>query len=187
MQIRSMDEFLDYWRRIRHRTRRVAELIPPDRVEWTHRQGKFTLGGLVRHLAASERWLFTETVLGRPSRYPGHGPELGRTREEVLSLLDHAHAESVALLGTMTSADLTRRCVTPAGHAITAWKWLRAMVEHEVHHRGQLYLMLGILGVETPPLYGLTVEEVHAASHPPGPRLMQRSLERRSGWRDRKN
>jgi uncharacterized damage-inducible protein DinB len=38
------------------------------------------------------------------------------------------------------------------------------MIEHEIHHRGQIYLMLGILGVPTPPIYGLTEEQVHAAS-----------------------
>jgi uncharacterized damage-inducible protein DinB len=44
-------------------------------------------------------------------------------------------------------------------------KWLRAMVEHEVYHRGQLYLYLGLLGVPTPPLYGLTSEQVRAGGH----------------------
>ena len=39
-------------------------------------------------------------------------------------------------------------------------EWLRAMLEHESHHRGQLYLMLTMIGVETPPLFGLTSEEV---------------------------
>jgi uncharacterized damage-inducible protein DinB len=38
------------------------------------------------------------------------------------------------------------------------------MVEHEAHHRGQLYMMLSMLGVATPPLYGLTEEEVRAKS-----------------------
>jgi len=33
------------------------------------------------------------------------------------------------------------------------------MVEHEIHHRGQLYTYLGLLGVPTPPLYGLTAEQ----------------------------
>jgi hypothetical protein len=33
-----------------------------------------------------------------------------------------------------------------------------------VHHRGQIYLMLGMLGIETPPLFGLTSEEVRARS-----------------------
>jgi uncharacterized damage-inducible protein DinB len=40
------------------------------------------------------------------------------------------------------------------------------MAEHEIHHRGQIYLMLGLLGIVTPPLYGLTSEEVRAHSIP---------------------
>jgi uncharacterized damage-inducible protein DinB len=34
------------------------------------------------------------------------------------------------------------------------------MIEHEAHHRGQLYLMLGLLEVKTPPLFGLREDEV---------------------------
>jgi len=38
------------------------------------------------------------------------------------------------------------------------------MVEHEIHHRGQIFIDLGMLGVKTPPIYGLTSEEVKARS-----------------------
>lgn len=38
------------------------------------------------------------------------------------------------------------------------------MIEHEIHHRGQIYLYLSMLNVETPPLYGLTSEEVFEKS-----------------------
>jgi uncharacterized damage-inducible protein DinB len=34
------------------------------------------------------------------------------------------------------------------------------MVEYEIHHRGQIYIYLALLGVPTPPLYGLTSEQV---------------------------
>jgi uncharacterized damage-inducible protein DinB len=43
---------------------------------------------------------------------------------------------------------------------MAVWKWLRAMTEHEIHHRGQLYLMLSMLGVKTPPVFGMTSEEL---------------------------
>jgi uncharacterized damage-inducible protein DinB len=38
------------------------------------------------------------------------------------------------------------------------------MIEHEVHHRGQLFIYLGLLGIKTKPIYGLTSEEVRARS-----------------------
>jgi uncharacterized damage-inducible protein DinB len=74
------------------------------------------------------------------------------------------HEESVAIFSLLTPDALVRACTTPGGARLPVWKWLRAMVEHEVHHRGQIYIMLGMLGVSTPPLFGLTSEEVRARS-----------------------
>jgi len=64
----------------------------------------------------------------------------------------------------LTPEDLQRKCVTPGGTSITVWKWLRSMTEHEIHHRGQIYLYLSMLEIPTPPLYGLTSEEVRERS-----------------------
>ena len=74
------------------------------------------------------------------------------------------HEESIEIFSGLSDKDLNAKCMTPAGIPITTWKWLRAMVEHEVHHRGQIYLYLGMLSVPTPPLYGLTSEEVYERS-----------------------
>ena len=164
MEIRSVRQFLEYWTSVRGRTRRVVECIPPERLEWTHRAGAFTLGDLVRHLAAIERYMYAETVAGRPSRYPGCGRELADGFENILAYFDRLDAEAREIIGGLSDGDLQRKCQTPAGTPITTWKWLRAMVEHEVHHRGQIYRMLGLLQVPTPPLYGLTSEEVRARS-----------------------
>jgi len=164
MEIRSVSQFLEYWGNLRGRTRRVVTCIPSDRIEWTCRAGAFTLGDLVRHLATIERYMYAETVAGRPSRYAGCGRELADGYKAVLAYFDRLDEEAKAIIGSLTDADLVRKCQTPAGTPITTWKWLRAMAEHEVHHRGQIYLMLGILGVATPPLFGLTSEEVRARS-----------------------
>lgn len=164
MSERDAGEFVRYWRKMRERTLRVAARIPPERLEWSYREGKFTCGDLLRHLAAIERYMFVENAALRPSRYPGHGRELADGHAEVMAFVARLHEESLAMLGGLSSADLERRCTTPGGVQLPVWKWLRSMVEHEAHHRGQLYVYLGILGVETPPLYGLTSEQVRAAS-----------------------
>ena len=166
MIITSIDSFLTYVDSVRGRTRRVAAAIPPDRVEWTHRDGAFTLGDIVRHIGATERHMFAETARGNRSTYPGHGRDLADGYDAILAYLDRTHAEAVAIYRTLSPDDLAGHCTTPAGTSITTWKWLRAMVEHEVHHRGQLYLMLGMLGVQTPPLYGLTEEQLRERSVP---------------------
>jgi uncharacterized damage-inducible protein DinB len=161
------NEFLEYFEKIRQRTLRVVNCIPPERIEWTYEDGKFTLGDLVRHIATIERYMYAENVQQRPSRYPGHGKELADGYENVLSYIQRLHAEAMEIFERLTEDDLNQKCVTPGGTPITTRKWLRSMVEHEVHHRGQIYLYLAMLNVPTPPLYGLTSEEVRARSKPP--------------------
>ena len=164
MEIRSVRQFLEYWASLRGRTRRLVQCIPPDRLEWTHREGAFTLGDQARHLATIERYMYAETVAGRPSRYQGCGRDLADGFDAVLAFFDRLDGEALAIIGGLSDGDLERKCLTPAGSSITTWKWLRAMCEHEAHHRGQIYLMLGMLGVTTPPLFGLTSEGVRARS-----------------------
>jgi len=158
----TIDSFLDYWESIRARTRRLIDCIPPERIDWSYAEGRWTFSDLLRHLAGIERWMYAETVRNRPSRYPGHGRELADGYEEVANYFDRLHAEAMQEFRALTPEDWAGKCETPAGLPITRWKWLRAMVEHEVHHRGQIYMMLAMLEIRTPPLFGLTEEEVHA-------------------------
>jgi uncharacterized damage-inducible protein DinB len=163
-EIQTIQPFLHYLHNVRERTLRVARCIPPDKIDWTYAPGKFTFGDLLRHLAVAERYMWAETVQGHPARYSTHGPELAATFEEIFAFLQKLHGESLEIFSRLSDADLQRKCQTPDAAPITTWKWLRLMLEHEIHHRGQIYLYLGLLGVPTPPLYGLTSEQVRARS-----------------------
>jgi uncharacterized damage-inducible protein DinB len=157
-------DLIAYWDRVRARTMRVVACVPPDKIDWTYRPGKFTLGDLMRHLAAIERWMFAENVAGRPSVYPGHGSELADGYDAIVDYMRRMHAEAMEIFGALTDADLDRKCTTPGGAELPVHKWIRSMIEHEAHHRGQIYLYLGMLDIPTPPLYGLTEEEVRERS-----------------------
>ncbi len=160
----NVAQFVDYFDKVRARTLRVAKCIPPDKLEWTFKPGRFTLGDLLRHLAGVERYMWAENAKFLPSRYPGHGRELADGYENVFIYMDKLHGEATAIFSALTDADLQRKCTTPDGASITLWKWLRLMAEHEIHHRGQIYLYLAMLDVPTPPLYGLTEEQVRERS-----------------------
>lgn len=164
MEIQKLDTFLEYVEKVHQRTMRVARCVPPDKMDWSFKEGKFTLGDLLRHIAAIERYMFAETASGKPSRYHGCGKDLADGYENILMFMERMHREAVEIISKMSEADLMGKCSTPEGSPITTWKWLRSMVEHEIHHRGQIYTYLAILGVPTPPLYGLTSEQVRERS-----------------------
>lgn len=167
MAIDTLANLLAYRDNVHARTRRVILTIPPDQLDWSPTPGKWSFGDLIRHLAAAERFMFAENVHRRPSRYPGHGRDLADGWDAVLAYYDRLAEESRTSFAALTDADLEQRCATPGGAELPVWKWLRALFEHEIHHRGQIYLMLGMLVVATPPLYGLTSEEVALRSLPP--------------------
>jgi uncharacterized damage-inducible protein DinB len=160
-----MNELAAYFDRIRARTMRVVACVPPDHTDWTFREGKFTFGDVMRHLASSERWMFAENAALRPSRYPGHGPELADGYDAIVAYMQRMHEESMQIFA---NADLDALCTTPAGAQLRVGKWLRGMIEHEVHHRGQLYVYCSMLAIPTPPIFGLTEEEVKERSRGEG-------------------
>ncbi|MFB3814130.1 MAG: DinB family protein [Terriglobales bacterium] len=160
MEISTIGPFLDYFEKVRARTMRVVRLIPRDKLEWRPAEGKFALGDLARHIAVAERYVFAECVGGGRQKYAGCGRELADGYDNVLAFMERMHAESLAIFSRLSDADLQKKCESAGGAPMTTWKWLRSMVEHEIHHRGELYAYLGILGVTVPPLYGLTSEQL---------------------------
>ena len=99
-----------------------------------------------------------------PANTTDVGKDLASGYDEVVEFLNDLHDESMEIFSNLSSQDLQKKTITPGNISITLWKWLRAMVEHEVHHRGQIYMYLSLLNVSTPPLYGLTSEEVQERS-----------------------
>jgi len=159
-------QLLEYSKRVRERTAAVVAHVPADRVDWSPGVGAMTFGDLIRHVALTERWLFVEVACGGTSRYDSHDTRWGASLPEVQALMLRLHRESQARLAAFDERDWQRRIITPGGASLPAWKWVRAMCEHEIHHRGQLYLMLRLCGIATPPVFGLTSEEVRARAVP---------------------
>ena len=166
METKNIREFLDYYEKVRQRTLKVIACIPAEQYDWSYREGKFSFSDIIRHIAAIERYMYAENAQRKPSRYPGHGRELADGPENVLEFFNRMHGESIEIFSKLSDEDLQQKCVTPGGTPITIWKWLRAMVEHEIHHRAQIYTYLGMLDIATPPIYGLTSEEVRERSRP---------------------
>lgn len=164
MEITSAASFIDYYEKIRARTLRLLEVVPPEHLDFSYKPGKFTIGDQIRHIAAIERYMYGETISGRKSAYQGCGKELADGYENVMSFFNEMHSQTIDIIRGLSDEDLKRKCLTPPGHEITVWKWLRAMTEHEIHHRAELYIYLNLLDVKTPQIYGFSAEEVQGMS-----------------------
>ena len=125
METKNIREFLDYYEKVRQRTVKVIACIPPEKYDWSYREGKFSFADIIRHLATIERYMYGENAQRKPSRYPGHGKELADGPENVLEFFHRMHGESMEIFGRLSDEDLQQKCVTPGGTPITVWKWPR--------------------------------------------------------------
>lgn len=156
--IRSVAEFVRHFEGIRRRTWTAVDRLTPALLEWRPREGEWSCGDIVRHLAGAERFYVTKVLEDRwtDDLEPGPCLDLEATRARLREL----HAGETTRLGRMPDSRLGERLADLAGGTVSAWRFLMAMVEHEVHHRSQLDSYLSSAGVEPPQLYGYRMEEV---------------------------
>jgi uncharacterized damage-inducible protein DinB len=159
--LQSVSAFIEYFEGIRRRTQNLMRALPADRFEWSPREGEMTCGDLIRHIAAAEK-LFVGVAVSGEWKYAGHDRALAGDLDAALVLLDACHVEAMARLQNLSDAELLQPRPALKGHPVKTWRWLMAMVEHEVHHRSQLAAYLTQLGIAPPQIYGLTVEEIIA-------------------------
>ena len=160
MEINNVDSFLSYYEKTRQITTKVVEVIPPEQINWTYLPGKFTLADMLRHIAAIERNLFAEVLLNNRSVYKGCGPELADGYENIIAYFHEMHKQSMQIFSTLTDTDLQRKITALNGKPTSIGHFLRAMLVHEIHHRGALCIYLNLLNISTPPIIGLKEEDV---------------------------
>lgn len=161
--LQNVDSFIKYFKSIRRRTLTYIQTIPPDQLGWRPQAGEFSGGELIYHLAAAEQ-MFVGAVVDHTWRYIGHDPDPEADLETTLAHLEATHQAAMARLATLPDEALTQPCPSMVDPevTVTSWRFLMAMVEHEVHHRSQLAMYLSLLDIEPPHIFGQGVEDVIA-------------------------
>jgi uncharacterized damage-inducible protein DinB len=102
---------------------------------------------LMLHIAQEEDGEFQlgieQDIQSFPPPYP---PDEYTSLPEVRAKLDSVHAAAMHYLRALAEADLDREVATPWGKTARLTELPGHILEHEIHHRGELSLILGILG-----------------------------------------
>jgi len=161
--------FLNEFDHEMRQTRKLLERVPDDRLEFRPHPRSKTLGALALHVAGIPSW--TSNLLGEASY--DLGPDLAtREREralpkdnaEILATFDASVAKARAHIEAQSEDDLKSKWSLRKG-AETVVTLPRAAVlrqflmNHLVHHRGQLTVYLRMLDIPVPALYGPSADE----------------------------
>jgi uncharacterized damage-inducible protein DinB len=147
-----LERFTSNWNRIHRQSVRLLRVAPSDKFDWRTCETAMPLGELMNHLWIAERALVEAALTGE---VPQQRPEGKQTTEEVIETFNQSHEEMVARVAALAPHQLAEE-ISPFGGkygVMTREVLLNSMLEHEIHHRGQLYVYLRMLGAEVPPLF----------------------------------
>ncbi len=147
-------------------TRRLLERLPDDQFSWKPHDKSMTLGRLAEHLADMPEWARlaildrgSDMAEPRPAGYTAPA-----SRAAVLTIFDKNVAAARAALNGRTDAELMAPWTLKAqGKEIFTMP--KAMVlrgfvmNHTIHHRGQLSVYLRLQNVPVPSMYGPSADE----------------------------
>ncbi len=149
-------------------TRKVLERVPDDRLDWCPHEKSMTLGRLASHLAELPMWTGVSLEQDEFDVNPPDGPQWESPKpgsaSEILELFDTNVAEArekIASTGDATFfEDWTLKSGGEALFAMPKIGVVRSFVlNHGIHHRGQLTVFLRLLDVPVPQTYGPTADE----------------------------
>ncbi len=145
-------------------TRKSLERVPEGKTEWQPHPKSMTLGRLAGHLAELPNWVVETMKRDELSLDGQYTPFISSSPKELLAMFDAKVAEARALIESATDADMMKPwSLKVRGHtAFTLPKIavLRTMVmNHIIHHRGQLTVYLRLNDVPVPSLYGPSADE----------------------------
>lgn len=161
--MQSFEQWIEEFRSEGSQTRTVLERVPADKLTWKPHEKSMSLGQLAMHIAAIPAGI--SDLLGESAKEIPNVPlPEPSSREEILAALDSSLALAEERLIAWGAEGLSEGW-TLQHEGTTVLETSRIemirdlMLNHSIHHRGQLTVYLRMLEVSLPALYGPSADE----------------------------
>ena len=140
-------------------TRKLLAGLPEDKLDYQPHPKSMKLGRLAAHVAEMPGWLAMLPGCDKLEIPPDWKPATATSREQLLGFFDENAARGHAALAGMSDEEFAEPwSLVFKGHtAFTMPKIAVArnvIMNHVIHHRGQLSVYLRLLDVKIPGMYG---------------------------------
>ncbi len=146
-------------------TRKMLDRVPEDKLSWKPHEKSMTLGRLASHIADLPEW--AETITGKDEVDLGandYDPWIAASTQELVDKFDQCVASFGDRVQEKSDEELLQKWTLRYGEkeifTVPRVAALRAFVmNHSIHHRGQLSVFLRLLEVPLPQVYGPTADD----------------------------
>jgi uncharacterized damage-inducible protein DinB len=145
-------------------TRKLLERVPEDRLSWKPHPRSMSLGGLALHVANLPSWgsSILQTEAFDLAEAPPNLSDPG-SRVAILELFEKTTVSTRRALDKIDAEFMVPWTLKNGGHQMFTLPRLSAfrsfVMNHLIHHRGQLSVYLRLNDVPLPPIYGPSADE----------------------------
>lgn len=144
-------QLYSHWNEARENLYRALDMLTDEQLHFVPGEGLWSLGTVVTHIARAEDSWMRCAIVGAVAEWPKgrYAFEDYASVGALKALLAEVHERTLAFLETVELEDLDR----PVGvmRETTTLGWIIwHVLDHEIHHRGEVFLMLGLMGMEAP-------------------------------------
>jgi uncharacterized damage-inducible protein DinB len=145
----NLNQLISRWKQVRAGLLTTIRSFSDEELAYAPYAGGWSVAQLMLHIAHEENGEIRYGITGELTAWP---PEYRRedypSIDAIEALLTQVHDRTEAYLETLNDADLERVINAPWGNSYPLTDMLWHVLEHEIHHRGELSLLLGLLGHE---------------------------------------
>ena len=162
--MRAIDPMLMEFDQESKTTRRLLERVPTEKMDWRPHPKARSLGELAHHIAVSQKRVPAAIQTATYDLASGGDGAVPASAADIVKAFDANVAEAKRLLGGMNDEDLMSVWEGQVGgrtvfSAPKAGVVRGILLNHTIHHRGQLSTYLRQIGVTLPSIYGPTADE----------------------------
>ena len=159
--ITDLEEFIKHFHGQRRRTQWIVDAIPEEKADWRPWPGEPSSAEIIRKIAAGH--LMYATAVAHNYWTVDDYESERFTWEESVEYFQKKTEEALELLRPLSNSVLQEKRRRPDDNIpMTAWRYVAAMLDHEIHHRAQLMSYLMLLDIRRPNMGGITIEAVRA-------------------------
>ena len=143
-------ELFSHWKEVRQGLYAALDLLADEQLAFVPREGLWSLRTVALHIATAEEGWFRYIATQELAEWPEVDESDYPTVASIKAILTQVHERTEAYLQTLDIADQDQVITTFWGAQVSLRWIIWHVLEHEISHRGEIYLMLGLMGMEAP-------------------------------------
>jgi uncharacterized damage-inducible protein DinB len=145
----KLSEIFSHWKQVREDLLSTIDKFDDEELSFVPFESSRSAGQIMLHIGDAEDGWFRRVISQEIDEWPDFDLDYYPTTESIKTKLNEIHDRTEMLLGSLELDDLDRVIQSPwSEHRFTLGWIIWHVLEHEIHHRGELSLILGMLGRE---------------------------------------